>query len=151
MNVAFEFENDGSDHDDLVLKVGESVWRCDSYYLALDRRLLPDQEDARKVRTVLRALLENWRAAVVNLDDGATAYLPYDFSDEGTAWLACELHDRELHVRRGWATVAGWSLSPSAPLTPTSPAGFHPDAGASWRVTVDDFLRGIAQSIEAAG
>jgi len=58
MNVAFEFENDGSDHDDLVLKVGESVWRCDSYYLALDRRLLPDQEDARKVRTVLRALLE---------------------------------------------------------------------------------------------
>jgi hypothetical protein len=38
---------------------------CDSYYLALDRELLSDREDAGKVRAVLRRLLEQWLAAVV--------------------------------------------------------------------------------------
>lgn len=150
MDVALIFEDNGSAHDDLVLTVGDSVWRCDSYYLALDPGTLAGQEDAPKVRAVLRALLARWSAAVGGLTKGGTAYLPYDFSDECTAWLACELVDDGLLVRHGWANVAGWSISPSAPPPHLAkPAGFSADAG-PWRISIDGFLGGIARSIEAA-
>jgi hypothetical protein len=151
MDIALTLDRSGSSHDDLVLTLGESVWRCDSYYLALDQRLLPDQQDEPKVRAVLRALLENWRTAILGLTSGGTAYLPYDFSDQGTAWLACELNDGDLEIRHGWARVEGFSLSPSAPLARSGkPAGFHADGGPPWSMSVDHFLEGIAQSIEAA-
>jgi len=56
----------------------------------------------------------------------------------------------ELLVRHGWADVEGWSISPSAPPAHVAkPAGFHLDGG-PWKVSVENFLEGIAQSIEAA-
>jgi hypothetical protein len=48
----------------LVLRFGEFEQRGDSYYLALDPNLLPDDEDAKKVRLVLARLLEKWRHSV---------------------------------------------------------------------------------------
>lgn len=149
MHVTLTFEDNGTAHDDLVLRIGDSVWRCDSYYLALDRGLRADDEDASKVQAVLRTLLEKWRTAIEDLKDGSTAYLPYDFSDQCTAWLACELNNGELLIRHGWADVEGWSIMPSDPPPPTAkPAGFHSNAG-PWKMSVDDFLKGIARSIEA--
>src|ERR1051325_11478606 len=115
MGVALTFQDNKTGHDDLLLTFGGSVWRCDSYYLGLDGGVLPERTDAAKVRAVLRALLEKWRAAISGLANGDTAYLPYDFSDQCTAWLACELADGALLVRHGWADVEGWSLSPSDP------------------------------------
>jgi hypothetical protein len=150
MDVRLTFEDNHTCHDDLVLRLGDLVWRCDSYYLAIDRGLLPEQEDARKIRAVLRVLLQSWRLAIESLASGATAYLPYDFSDQCTAWLACEREGRDLLVRHGWADVEGWSISPSEPSAQTAkPKGFQADGG-PWRVSVEDFLKGIAQSIEAA-
>src|SRR5215470_16626877 len=110
---ALRFEDNGTAHDDLVLRFGGESWVCDSYYLALDRELLPDREDADKVRAVLRRLLEQWLFAVENLPDNGTAYLPYDFSDQYTGWLACHRSDAQVAVSRGWAEEEGWSLSPS--------------------------------------
>lgn len=150
MDLHFTFEDNGTTHDDLLLTLGDSVWRCDSYYLALDDGVLADEEDARKVRAVLRALLEKWREAIAELADGVTAYLPYDFSDQCTAWLACERNGRDLLVRHGWANVEGWTMTPSTPSSLVEmPAGFRPDSG-PWSVPVDDFLKGIARSIETA-
>ena len=40
-----------------VFRLGGERWVCDSYYLALNRELLPDREDADKVWTVLRRIL----------------------------------------------------------------------------------------------
>jgi hypothetical protein len=149
MDVTFTFEDDETYHDDLVLRIGDSVWRCDSYYLLIDREILPDDEDSSKVRVVLHTLLKSWRKAIEDLTDGTTVYLPYDFSDECSAWLACELVKAELLIRRGWADVEGWSIFPSAPPAPvTRPVGFRPDAGA-WTMSVEDFLKGIDRSIAA--
>lgn len=149
MDLTLTFEDNGTAHDDLVLRIGERIWRCDSYYLALDQCVLADNEDASKVQTVLRTLLERWRTAIEDLTDGSTAYLPYDFSDECSAWLACELSNGELLIRHGWSDVEGWSIMPSDPPPPTpKPSGFHSDAG-PWKMSVDDFLKGIARSIEA--
>jgi len=150
MDFRFTFEDNGTAHDDLLLRLGDSVWRCDSYYLALDDGVLADEEDAPKVRAVLRALLEKWRAAIGQLANGGTAYLPYDFSDQCTAWLACELNGRDLLVRHGWADVEGWTMSPSNPPSLVQmPAGFRVDGG-PWSVPLDDFLNGIVRSIETA-
>jgi len=148
--VMLTFENNRTLHDDLLLKFGGSVWRCDSYYLALDEGVLGRRRGAPKVRAVLRTLLEKWRAAIAALANGPTAYLPYDFSDQCTAWLACERVDTELLVRHGWATVEGWTIVPSDPSPPeTKPAGFKPDGG-PWPVSIADFLDGIDRSIDAA-
>ena len=149
MDLTLTFEDNRTAHDDLVLRIGDCVWRCDSYYLALDRGMLADHEDASKVRAVLRTLMEKWRTAIEDLADGATAYLPYDFSDQCTAWLACELSNGELLIRHGWADVEGWSIMPSDPPGPAArPSGFHSNAG-PWKMSIDDFLKGIARSIEA--
>ncbi len=149
MNLSLLFEDKETGHDDLLLTVGDFSRRSDSYYLALDQGVLPDQEDAMKVRAVLRVLLGNWRTAVAQLEKGATAYLPYDFSDQCTAWLACELDDGELLLRHGWATVEGWAVLPSDSSAHIEPGGFHPDAG-PWRLSVAQFMDAIARSIEAA-
>ena len=149
MDFSLRFEDNGTAHDDLVLIVGDFSWRCDSYYLALDEGVLAGQKDVPKVREVLRVLLGNWRTAVARLADGATAYLPYDFSDQCTAWLACQLDAGALLIMHGWASVEGWSLTPSDCPTQTKPPGFHVDAG-PWRLSVVEFMEGIARSLEAA-
>ncbi len=112
-DVSFRFEDNGRFHDDLVLQLGDQKWRCDSYYLLIDCAVLPDQEDASKVRDVLRRLLEQWHACIVSLGEGQSCYLPYDFSDQYTGWLRCEVAGSQLKVQRGWAEVAGYSFSPS--------------------------------------
>jgi len=64
-HVSLEFEDNGRFHNDLVLRLGDQQWRCDSYYLLIDRGMLADREDAAKVRDVLRRLLEQWHSSVV--------------------------------------------------------------------------------------
>jgi hypothetical protein len=119
VELSLRFKDNERAHDDLVLLFAGERWVCDSYYLGLDRELLPDREDADKVdadkvQAVLRRLLEQWLAAVERLPDSGTAYLPYDFSDQYTGWLACHRSGGEVSVSRGWADVEGWSFSPSA-------------------------------------
>src|SRR5215217_1727649 len=101
-HVSLRFEDNGRSHDDLVLRIGDAEWRCDSYYLLLDQGMLPDQEDAEKVRRVLVRLIEQWRDAVGALADGEACFLPYDFSDQYTGWLHCEAAGPDLKVQRGW-------------------------------------------------
>ncbi len=113
MELSLRFEDNDTAHDDLVLWFAGQRWVCDSYYLALDRGLLPDREDADKVRAVLRRLLQQWLAAVEQLPDGGSAYLPYDFSDQYTGWLVCQRSGDEVAVSRGWADVEGWAFFPS--------------------------------------
>jgi hypothetical protein len=149
VKLSLQFEDNETGHDDLLLTVGDFSRRSDSYYLALDKGVLPDQEDAMKVRAVLRALLGNWRTAVARLGKGATAYLPYDFTREPGGTLVRELDDGELLLRHGWASVEGWAVRPSDSSAHIEPAGFHPDAG-PWRVSVAQFMDAIARSIEAA-
>jgi hypothetical protein len=52
------FEDGGTLHSDLVLRLDGFDRRCDSYHLALDPEGLPEQEDAEKVRLVLVRLPE---------------------------------------------------------------------------------------------
>ena len=112
-HVSLRLEDNRTLHNDLVLRLGPDAWRADSYYLALDDDMLPESEDAGKVVAVLNRLLDQWAAAVAGLTDGGVVFLPYDFSDQCTAWLRCRLEGDMLHVQRGWSELEGWSFSPS--------------------------------------
>lgn len=111
-SIELEFHDNGRFHDDLILHVGQETWVCDSYYLLIDPNV-PGDENASKVTVALKRLLEQWRDVVRALPEGGVCFLPYDFSDEYTAWLRCEARGHELLVQRVWADVAGYSIWPS--------------------------------------
>jgi hypothetical protein len=151
VELSLRFEDNQTAHNDLILRYGGGEWVCDSYFLALDRELLPDREGADKVRAVLRRLLEQWLAAVERIPDGGTAYLPYDFSDQGTGWLACHRTGEEVTVSRGWAVVEGWSFFPSAAGDLFDrPRGFHAD-GPTIRGSVSELSEAVRESLAQVG
>lgn len=146
MELWLRFEDNGTAHGDIVLRLGGERWVSDSYYLALDQELLPEREDADKVRAVLRRLLEQWCTAIERLPDGGTAYLPYDFSDQYTGWLSCERSGDLMAVSRGWAEMEGWSFFPSAADNLLDrPRGFRVD-GPTVRTSVSELVEAIRGS-----
>lgn len=156
--LSIRFEDNDTGHNDIVLILGGERWECDSYYFALDRELMPEQEDGDKIRRVLVGLLVQWLAALGQLRDGGTAYLPFDFSDQCTGWLACRRSGDEVIVSWGWAAVEGWSFSPSkVGELFACPRGFRldgPTVQFSLRElieTVRDSLTQIADSGPASG
>jgi hypothetical protein len=112
--------------------------------------MLADREDAAKVRDVLRRLLEQWHSSVVALREGETCYLPYDFSDQCTAWLRCEAVGNDLKVQRGWAEVEGYSFFPSeVGELMRNLTGFRPD-GREVVMPREEFLAAVRGKPAAA-
>jgi hypothetical protein len=147
VELSLRFVDNDTGHDDLILRFAGEQWVCDSYYLALDRGLLPDREDPEKIRAVLRRLLEQWLAVAEQLSDGGAAYLPYDFSDQYTGWLACRRAGGEVEVSRGWAEVEGWSFFPSdAGDLSERPRGFRVD-GPTARCMSSELTEAIQASL----
>ncbi|MFG2991283.1 hypothetical protein ACGFZK_18695 [Streptomyces sp. NPDC048257] len=112
-DIALRFERvrtKGS-HNDLRLRLGSYRHTCDSYYLAIDNS--PTAFGGLGPR--LSRLLEQWAAQVEALTGtGGTAYLPYDFSDQCTAWLRVSSSDgRGAEVHAGWSRIEAWGLTPS--------------------------------------
>jgi hypothetical protein len=151
MDLTLRFDDKMTGHNDLVLFFAGQSWVCDSYYLALDRKLLPDREDADKVRAVLQRLLLQWLEAVDNMPDGGTVFLPYDFSDQCTAWLRCQRSGSGVTVSHGWANVEGWSFFPSAVGEYLSDLpGFRPNGPSIW-VDFGELQQAIRNSLAEVG
>jgi ubiquinone/menaquinone biosynthesis C-methylase UbiE len=107
------FDDHGSGHDDLLLTLGDHRLQADSYYLALDENIQPDSEGAEKVREVLRTLLHQWREAVSDCPVGGTVYLPFDFSDQYTRWLRCQVETDTCVLQPGLSSIEGWNFLPT--------------------------------------
>lgn len=126
-DVALHFDRVSTrgDHNDLRLRIGSHQHTCDSYYLAIDESpTAPGGLGARLAR-----LLEQWGAQVVKLKNGGgTVYLPYDFSDQCTAWLRVASADGQtIEIQAGWSLIEAWGIEPSNYLS-TAPevADFDP-------------------------
>ncbi|MFD0074029.1 hypothetical protein ACFVIY_16505 [Streptomyces sp. NPDC127166] len=135
-------------HDDLCLHLGAYSHTCDSYYLVIDEAPTASQS----LGANLARLLEQWRDQVDELKGtGGTAYLPYDFSDQCTAWLCVTSADgREAEVSAGWSGVEGWSINPSNYVA-TAPkiTDFKPLPDAQIECSLDDLSQCIAMNAEA--
>jgi hypothetical protein len=142
VKLAFRFEDNGTDHDDMVLYLGGQTWRCDSYYFKLDAR--PEYPT---VRSVLTRLLEQWRLAVQSLGDGESCFVPYELWDECTSWLSCQRCGEDVLVSRVTSWVAGYAVSPSniGAYAKDLP-GYRPD-GPAVRMSVKELLEAIEESL----
>jgi hypothetical protein len=97
-------------HNDLELRLGHYRHTADSYYLAIDDS--PTAGDT--VEENLAQLLDQWIDRLRRLVAGGVAVLPYDFSDQCTAWLWVESTDgRSAVVRAGWSGIEGWTFMPT--------------------------------------
>jgi hypothetical protein len=114
MDLSLTFHDNKTGHQDILLRFAGQEWICDSYYFAIDGELLPEVEDDRKIRAVLRRLHEQWLEAIETLKVGEVAYIPFDFSDQCTGWLRCTATPTGYSVAQGWSSLEGWSFSPSA-------------------------------------
>ncbi|MFG2299451.1 hypothetical protein [Actinacidiphila glaucinigra] len=125
-------------HNDLRLHIGRHRHTCDSYYLTLESRHLGAN---------LARLLEQWIDQVNELKGaGGTAYLPYDFSDQCTAWLRVSSTDGHTTViEAGWSLIEAWGIDPSD-YRATAPdvTDFEPIANARIECSLDDLATHIA-------
>lgn len=99
-----------ADNDKFRVQVGEEVRSGELYYLGIDPR---NKDHEITAEEGLYRLIGNWVTSIVEVEDQTSFYLPFDFSDEFTRWLACEKDGSLLTVICGWAEVEGWSFSPS--------------------------------------
>ncbi|MGY4392137.1 hypothetical protein [Streptomyces virginiae] len=98
-------------HNDLRLRIGSYRQKCDSYYIGLDEE--PAARGGLGAR--LARLLEQWSSQIAALRKvGGVAYLPFDFSDQCTAWLRVSSEDGQAaEVQAGWSRIEGWGVAPS--------------------------------------
>lgn len=114
-----------SDSEQFRIQIGEEVRSGDLYYLGIDPRN-KDHDCSSDIG--LMRLIDGWIETIITNDDNCTFYLPFDFSDESTRWLACEKSNSEITIVCGWAEVEGWSFSPSDfSALSRDLSGFQPD------------------------
>lgn len=111
--LKFALSDLASPHADMLLQLGTFRKQSDSYYLRVDRHLLPGDESFEKARQVLVLLLQGWRALVADRAQVSPFYLPYDFSDQATGWIRCLPERGELTLQAGTSHIEGWSIYPS--------------------------------------
>ncbi|WP_432178249.1 hypothetical protein [Streptomyces sp. NBC_00063] len=144
-SLAFRFERRSTKgaHDDLQLQIGTHRHRCDSYYLAIDE----SPTALRHLGASLAHLLDQWMEQVDELrGTGGVAYLPYDFSDQCTAWLRVSSADgRTADIQAGWSLVEAWGIEPSN-YRATAPeiTDFDPIHNAQIECSMSDLLRHLA-------
>src|ERR1044071_2843690 len=147
-SLLIEFRDNGTAHDDLHRSLDGYARTTDSYYLAIDPSMLPHQESADKVRRVLIRLLQRWTEVLSQATPTQPVYLPFDFSDQYTGCLSCRPDGEFVEIVPGTSSREGWNVGPSDPgdyffgIT-----DFCPDAPAPVRLSREEFLRRIRESI----
>lgn len=91
------------------VSMGDQVQIGDTYYLGI---AAADDEHPFDAAEGLRILLRSWIRELELAQPQQITYLPFDFSDEFTRWIACQQSDQNLLVVFGSAAVEGWAISP---------------------------------------
>lgn len=148
--MLIEFRDNNSLHNDLFLHFGDQVIECDSYYFALDQNIKPEKEDADKIKTVIKELLNQWKLYVSRLKSDEVIYLPFDFSDEYTGCLRCESQNDYVLLTVGYLQFEGWLFCPSDISTYVkSNKLFIKSKDSNAKLRKSEFLSQIKQSIES--
>jgi len=123
-----------TDGKQFEVRIGQETRNGDLYYLGIDPR---NKDHNCSTDIGLMRLIDGWIETLITNEGKRIFYLPFDFSDEFTRWLACEKNGNKITVVFGWAEVEGWSFSPSEfsehsrdlkkfqPDEPTNPQTFY--------------------------
>jgi hypothetical protein len=146
--LLLKFRDNRSGHDDIHLWLDGYSRVADSYYLAIDPELDPEDESVDKIRRVLVRLLGQCVKAIDRATREQPAYLPFDFSDQYTGCLRCRPDGEEIEITAGWSRREGWSVSPSEPGDYFfEVTDFSPDSSSTIRLRRDAFLARLDESI----
>ncbi len=147
--VSLVLEDNGTEHDDLVVRVGTWAHRADSYYHALDHR--PDSPP--DTLSSIRAMLSQWLDVTSEAKDGTSFYLPFDFSDQCTGWLRGQGEDGGVTIQPGWSSREGWSFYPSTfHVEGIAPTDFRVAPGSQpLSIPVSDLIDDIRRSLALLG
>ncbi len=106
------FDDQGTQHGDLLLECGDYARHVDSYFFGLDPAMkhLPEKW---RVRTALEQLLDQWLAAVQGATSGQSVFLPFEFADEYSGWLRVTVEGDRVRCRPGWSAIPGHAVYPS--------------------------------------
>ncbi|GAB5537481.1 MAG: hypothetical protein Rubg2KO_37300 [Rubricoccaceae bacterium] len=151
MPLRFWYEPNGTQHNDVFLRLAETTRTVDSYYFALDTHF-GDREDDAKVRAVVAFLLNDWETALSRLIESQAVYLPFDFSDQYIGGLECRRSGDSFVIRTGWTQeYEGHSLYPSdSGRFIHNPGAFMPAEVGPVRLSAEAVFEGIRWSIEHA-
>jgi hypothetical protein len=143
--IGLERTTDRSDHRDLLLRLGTYRHTCDSYYLAID-----DSPTAgRTIEENLARLLDQWVHQLQHLTPGDAAFLPFDFSDQCTAWLRVDYAGADhVVVQAGWSSLEGWAIMPSNFAAVAAPDDFKPVANAAIECHLSDLIATLQRNRE---
>jgi hypothetical protein len=142
----------GSNHNDILIRLGNREVVGDTYYLALDNAYRPDESSEEKVQELFARLLATCAAKVEGLEDGESAYLPFDFQDEWLGCVRCLRRGSEFSLVLGKLDENGYAVSPSEPSEVFSATCAFRPTGDNIQVQRDSFLSrlsGLAMSAAA--
>jgi hypothetical protein len=74
---------------------------------------IPSNPTRQLLESSLQQLLREWLTILKSLQNGELVWLPFDFSDESTRWLAVHRTGHEAALVFGWARVEGWAIDPA--------------------------------------
>jgi hypothetical protein len=138
--IGLQRTTDREVHRDLLLCLGTYRHTCDSYYLAIDDSATAGST----VEQNLGRLLDQWVQQLQQLTPGTATFLPFDFSDQCTAWLRVDCIDADrVVVQAGWSSLEGWSFMPSNFTTVTPPDDFQPVVNARIECRLADLITTI--------
>ncbi|MFI6646955.1 hypothetical protein ACIBI8_04900 [Streptomyces sp. NPDC050529] len=132
-------------HDDLLLRLGVYRHACDSYYFANDESAQAGQD----IADGLARLLDQWGEHLRQLrPTGGTVFMPFDFSDQCTAWLRVSSPSgSRATIQAGWSSIEGWSFYPSDFAEAAARVhDFEPVVNASVECDLDDLIAAVAQN-----
>ena len=96
--------------EEFRIRLGDESRTGSLYYLGIDPRSVDHDCPAEEG---LRRLVRGWLNQLSDCSNSGIRYLPFDFADESTQWLACDASNSTIDVVFGWAPVEGWAISPS--------------------------------------
>lgn len=154
--ISLVYIDNGTQHEDLELFFFGETRTCDSYFLALDSGLMPEDESSQKVAAVLNSLIRQWIDLSVHATDGQTIYLPFDFSDQCTGCLRCKFSEDTVTVTLGNSYIEGYShrasdvSSFSRSINDFEPAPVDCPSHTLPRIEFEQILWQIASQVRAA-
>ncbi|MET7637474.1 hypothetical protein [Streptomyces sp. NPDC005438] len=145
--LSLQRENEATTQDDLSLRLGNHVTRCDSSLLATS----DSPHTARGVREGLADLLGQWLAQLEPLRArSGTVFLPFALYDQCSGWLRVTSFDsRTAVVEVGWSGIEGWSFQPSDfASTARAMTDFEPSLGTALRCGLGELIATVRQNHE---
>lgn len=138
-------------HDSLILSVpflGIHVI-ADTYYFAMDNKVLPNDSSMYKIGKTIQSLIKGWIFIINELKKNQVCYLPFDFSDQylGCLKIVKDENDK-MEMSYGYTEkIAGYGLNPSEPHLLHS---FEPDyvsTSSAYKIEGDELISKLEQAI----